>query len=72
MERGAANTNASDGRRPDSATAVAVTGAAAMLHGSKAIPDFPADCNELPDEERFWLENPSVRLIVPITGLATA
>jgi len=39
-----------------------------MLDGSKAIRDFPSDCNELPDEERAWLENLSVRLIVPITG----
>ena len=39
-----------------------------MLDGSKAIRDFPSDCNELPDEERRWLENLSVRLIVPITG----
>jgi hypothetical protein len=39
-----------------------------MLDGSKAIRDFPADFNELPDEERSWLENLSVRLIVPITG----
>jgi sigma-B regulation protein RsbU (phosphoserine phosphatase) len=39
-----------------------------MLDGSKAIRDFPSDCNELPDEERTWLENLSVRLIVPITG----
>jgi len=39
-----------------------------MLDGSKAIRDFPSDCNELPDEERSWLENLSVRLIVPITG----
>jgi len=40
-----------------------------MLDGSKAIRDFPSDCNELPDEERSWLENLSVRLIVPITGV---
>ena len=39
-----------------------------MLDGSKAIRDFPSDCNELPDGERSWLENLSVRLIVPITG----
>jgi sigma-B regulation protein RsbU (phosphoserine phosphatase) len=39
-----------------------------MLDGSKAILDFPSDCNELPDEERSWLENLRVRLIVPITG----
>ena len=39
-----------------------------MLDGSKAIRDFPSDCNALPDEERAWLENLSVRLIVPITG----
>jgi len=39
-----------------------------MLDGSKAIRDFPSDCNELPDEERSWLENLSVRLIVPISG----
>jgi hypothetical protein len=39
-----------------------------MLDGSKAIRDFPSDCLELPDEERSWLENLSVRLIVPITG----
>jgi hypothetical protein len=39
-----------------------------MLDGSKAIRDFPADVGELPEEERRWLENLSVRLIVPITG----
>ena len=39
-----------------------------MLDGSKAIRDFPADCNQLPEEERSWLESLSVRLIVPITG----
>ena len=39
-----------------------------MLDGSKAIRDFPSDCNELPEGERLWLENLSVRLIVPITG----
>src|SRR5262249_44876047 len=39
-----------------------------MLDGSKAIRDFPSDCNELPEVERSWLENLSVRLIVPITG----
>jgi eukaryotic-like serine/threonine-protein kinase len=39
-----------------------------MLDGSKAIRGFPSDCNALPDEERAWLENLSVRLIVPITG----
>jgi hypothetical protein len=39
-----------------------------MLDGSKVIRDFPSECNELPDEERSWLENLSVRLIVPITG----
>ena len=39
-----------------------------MLDGSQAIRDFPSDCNELPDEERSWLENLTVRLIVPITG----
>ena len=39
-----------------------------MLDGSKAIRDFPSDCTALPDEERAWLENLSVRLIVPITG----
>ena len=39
-----------------------------MLDGSKAIRDFPSDCSGLPDEERSWLENLSVRLIVPING----
>src|SRR6185436_322490 len=39
-----------------------------MLDGSKAIRGFPSDCNALPDEERSWLENSSVRLIVPIAG----
>jgi hypothetical protein len=39
-----------------------------MLDGSKAIRDFPSDCNELPVGERSWLENLSARLIVPITG----
>src|SRR5262249_6113262 len=39
-----------------------------MLDGSKAIREFPADFNELPEDERTWLENLSVRLIVPITG----
>jgi hypothetical protein len=39
-----------------------------MLDGSKAIRDFPTDFNELPEDERSWLENLSVRLIVPITG----
>jgi eukaryotic-like serine/threonine-protein kinase len=39
-----------------------------MLDGSKAIRDFPSDCNELPEDERSWLESLSVRLIVPITG----
>jgi hypothetical protein len=38
-----------------------------LLDGSKAIRDFPADFNELPEDERSWLENLSVRLIVPIT-----
>jgi hypothetical protein len=39
-----------------------------MLDGSKAIRDFPAAFDELPENERSWLENLSVRLIVPITG----
>jgi hypothetical protein len=39
-----------------------------MLDGSKAIRGFPSDCSELPEQERSWLENLSVRLIVPITG----
>src|SRR5215471_15600555 len=39
-----------------------------MLEGSKAIRDFPSDFSELPEEERCWLENLSVRLVVPITG----
>jgi eukaryotic-like serine/threonine-protein kinase len=39
-----------------------------MLEGSKAIRDFPLDFTELPDDERSWLENLSVRLVVPITG----
>src|SRR5262249_55649174 len=39
-----------------------------MLEGSKAIRDFPSDLSELPEEERCWLENLSVRLVVPITG----
>jgi GAF domain-containing protein len=40
----------------------------AKLDGSKAIRDFPADFNELPEDERDWLENLGVRLVVPITG----
>jgi hypothetical protein len=39
-----------------------------MLNGSEAIRDFPSACNELPDQERTWLEALNVRLIVPITG----
>lgn len=39
-----------------------------MLDGSKAIRDFPSDLDQLPESERSWLENLSVRLIVPITG----
>lgn len=39
-----------------------------MLEGSKAIRDFPSDCNDLTEDERRWLEEPGVRLIVPITG----
>src|SRR5215510_7676101 len=39
-----------------------------MLEGSKAIRDFPSDFSELPEDERSWLENLSVCLVVPITG----
>lgn len=39
-----------------------------MLDGSKAIRDFPAECNQLPTDERSWLEKLNVRLIVPISG----
>jgi hypothetical protein len=39
-----------------------------MLEGSKAIRDFPSDCNDLSEDERRWLEEMGVRLIVPITG----
>ena len=39
-----------------------------MLEGSKAIRDFPSDLGDLPENERSWLENLTVRLIVPITG----
>lgn len=39
-----------------------------MLDGSKAIRDFPAECHQLPADERSWLEKLNVRLIVPITG----
>src|SRR5262249_19974180 len=39
-----------------------------MLEGSKEIRDFPSDFDELPDSERAWLEDLSVRLVVPITG----
>src|SRR5262249_39610651 len=39
-----------------------------MLDGSKAIRDSPSDLGDLPEEERSWLENLIVRLIVPITG----
>ena len=39
-----------------------------MLEGSKAIRDFPSDFTELPENERVWVENLNVRLIVPITG----
>jgi hypothetical protein len=39
-----------------------------MLDGSKAIRDFPSACNELPDQERAWLEALNIQLIVPITG----
>src|SRR5262252_6770646 len=39
-----------------------------ILEGSKAILDFPSDFRELPEEERSWLENLNVRLVVPIGG----
>src|SRR5215813_10521477 len=39
-----------------------------MLEGSKTILDFPTDLSDLPGDERSWLENLGVRLIVPITG----
>jgi GAF domain-containing protein len=39
-----------------------------MLEGSKAILGFPYDLGDLPEDERSWLENLGVRLIVPITG----
>jgi uncharacterized protein YndB with AHSA1/START domain len=39
-----------------------------MLEGSKEIRDFPSDFDELPDSEHSWLEDLSVRLVVPITG----
>ena len=39
-----------------------------MLEGSKSIRDFPSDFMELPADERGWLENLDVRLVVPITG----
>src|ERR1041384_6363 len=39
-----------------------------MLDGSKAIRVFASVFDELPENERAWLENLSVRLIVPITG----
>jgi eukaryotic-like serine/threonine-protein kinase len=39
-----------------------------MLEGSKSIRDFPSEFTELPEDERAWLENLGVRLVVPITG----
>ncbi len=39
-----------------------------ILEGSKAIRDFPSDLNDVPEDERCWLENLGVRLIAPITG----
>src|SRR5262249_37920672 len=39
-----------------------------MLEGSRSVRDFPSDFNELPENERGWLEDLGVRLIVPITG----
>src|SRR5215472_12567275 len=39
-----------------------------MLEGSKAIRDFPSDFTELTDDERTWLENLNVQVVVPITG----
>jgi tRNA A-37 threonylcarbamoyl transferase component Bud32 len=39
-----------------------------LLHGSKTIRDFPSGCNDLPDQERAWLEALNVQLIVPIAG----
>ena len=37
-------------------------------HCIVAIRDFPSDLGDLPEDERCWLENLSVQLIVPITG----
>jgi serine/threonine protein kinase len=39
-----------------------------MLDGSGTIRDFPSDFTELTDDERTWLENLNVQVVVPITG----